>query len=226
MLKVQAFLANKLGEVANGVLEGLQDDGVIQFAHGGEQPDLVFSVCWPSRISQILIKHTRLGGVNIHTSLLPEGRGSHPLNWALIWGQEKTGITIHKIVDTYDAGDIVLQEEIPIFFTDDILALRARVEARFPNVIRTFFEDVEGHLANARQQNQALASYAQKRRPEDSELNLDAHPLHTYNLFRSCDPDEYPAFVIQDGKKVIVKRFDWKDRSYWDYNNADIEYAN
>ena len=142
----------------------------------------------PGRCQQIC-KLAALGAVNIHTGLLPEGRGSHPLNWALIWGKEKTGITIHRIVDTFDAGDICCQHEVPIFETDTIRSLRERVETFFPNVIASFFDEPERFLAQAWQQNQANASYAQKRLPEDGLLNENASHREQYNFIRAHDPE-------------------------------------
>jgi methionyl-tRNA formyltransferase/UDP-4-amino-4-deoxy-L-arabinose formyltransferase/UDP-glucuronic acid dehydrogenase (UDP-4-keto-hexauronic acid decarboxylating) len=69
-----------------------------------------------------------------------------------------------------------------------------------------FFDAPETYLRNSSKQNQALSSYAQKRYPEDSELNLNVSPRELYNLFRACDPDDYPAYVMKDGVKIIVKK--------------------
>ena len=188
-----------MGEIALNVLQMLPNVEIVE-----DDMDIIFSASCPVRIDQSWVKRAALGAVNIHTGLLPEGRGSHPLNWALIWGKDKTGITIHKIVDTYDAGDIVLQEEIPIFDTDNIVSLRQRVEDAFPKLVSIFFNDPEGFMREAKKQNQALASYAQKRRVEDSELNMNAPVKDIYNLYRSCHPVEYPAYVMVDGVKHIV----------------------
>lgn len=188
-----------MGELAQNVLEAI--DGVelyIGGQHNIGQFDFLFSASYPGKIPQEACKLAALGAVNIHTGLLPEGRGSHPLNWALIWGKQRTGITIHKITDTYDAGDIVAQDEIPIFDTDTIRTLRERVEIRFPNVIAAFMQDPKAMIEFAVPQNQALASYAQKRLPEDSELNPRVPARDMWNLYRSCDPDLYPAFITDD----------------------------
>lgn len=192
-----------MGELAEQALKDIKSVELVP--EDSQEVDLVFSASYPKRITAQVCSKAKLGAVNIHTSLLPEGRGSHPLNWALIWGKNKTGITIHKIVDTYDAGDICYQKEIPIFEDDTIKKLRHRVEVVFPRVIEAFFEKPEYYIKDAKQQNQAHATYAQKRRPEDSQLNLDASPFEILNLFRSCE-DDYPAFVVEpDGKKTIIR---------------------
>jgi methionyl-tRNA formyltransferase len=204
MIKVKPYCAGTMGMLAHGVLEQLVADGVIEF--DTYRPDITFSASWPEKIDKVLREEPRLAAVNIHTGLLPEGRGSNPLNWALIWGKDKTGITIHHMTETYDAGDIIMQEEVPIFDTDTIVQLRERVETIYPKLIALFFSDPLHFLRQSKSQDQALASYAQKRRPEDSKLNLSAPPRHIYNLWRSCDPVKYPAFVVEDGMVRVVDK--------------------
>lgn len=194
-----------MGELARQTIESI--DGV-ELLVGGEKNigpyDLVFSASYPGRITQATCKIAALGAVNMHTGLLPEGRGWHPINWSIIWGCQKTGITIHKIVDSYDAGDVCVQQEVPIFDTDTVRTLRERIDWAAPQLIRAFFEDPRFYLAKATKQNQAHVTYAPKRRPEDSELNLEASPREQYNLWRSCDPDEYPCFMWRHGLKYLV----------------------
>lgn len=202
MIKVKLYIGGRMGEIALAVIGEL---GHVQLVNDfSDDFDILFSASYPSRIPQEECRKARIGAVNIHTGLLPEGRGSNPLNWAIIWGKDRTGVTIHKIVDSYDAGDIVCQSEVPIFETDNIIKVRERVEWAFSNLIAAFFVDPAALLSQATKQNQAIASYAQKRRPEDSELNLSALPKQIWDLYRSCHPVEYPAFVMVDDKAQLV----------------------
>ena len=200
--KVLFYGKGPMGDLVRGVLESLD---TVELVPEYMDPDIVFSASWPARIPQSVVERTALGAVNLHTGLLPEGRGWHPLNWALIWGKDKTGITIHKIVDSFDAGDICLQQEVPIFDTDNIVRLRERVDALVPRMVVEFFNDPVVYMGLAKKQNQAQVSYAPRRFPEDSELNLEVSPRDMYNLFRACDPVEYPAYIMENGKKKIVK---------------------
>lgn len=197
-----------MGRLALDVLRGIEGIEVWPQRFVGDKPDapyLLFSASYPKRIPEDLLAGAALGAVNLHTGLLPEGRGWHPLNWALIWGRDKTGITIHKIVDSFDAGDICVQHEVPIFDTDTIVELRARVDATVPQVIAAFFEQPEHWISYATKQNQAHMTYAPKRRPEDSEINFEAPWRDVWNLYRSCDPVAYPAFVTLKGEKYRVE---------------------
>lgn len=214
---VKLFGGGRMGEIAQQVLEMLPNVELVDSL----KADIIFSASWPKKIPEDVIKYAVLGAVNIHTGLLPDCRGYHPLNWAIIWGRKVTGITIHKITDTLDGGDVCLQEEVPIFDTDNIVRLRERIEDVFPKLISVFFNDPEGFLKEAKQQNQALASYAQKRRAEDSELNMSASARDIYNLYRSCHPVEYPAFFFRDGVKYIITDLKLRD----DGETLDYEYV-
>lgn len=211
--KVLFFGTGKMGELVRNVLKSLDNVDFHEAVEGGptkvggEGYDLIFSASFPARIPAEICKLTALGAVNLHTGLLPEGRGWHPLNWAIIWGKDKTGITIHKIVDGFDAGDVCCQLEVPIFETDNIVRLRERVDSLVPMVIQNFFNRPDLLIRDAWPQNQAHVSYAPKRRPEESELNMHATPQEIYNLFRSCDPTEYPAFIMVNGVKKIVNNY-------------------
>lgn len=73
------------------------------------QPDVIVVACFPSRIPGSVVQISPLGGINIHPSLLPENRGPDPLFWAFRRGDGRFGVTIHRLSQRLDAGDIVDQ---------------------------------------------------------------------------------------------------------------------
>lgn len=77
-------------------------------------PDLLCVATFPHRITALHLAAARLGGLNIHTSLLPRHRGPDPLFWTYFHDDALAGVTIHVIVDEMDAGDIVAQAAIPL----------------------------------------------------------------------------------------------------------------
>src|SRR5690606_10048926 len=70
-----------------------------------------------------------LGTFNLHASLLPQYRGAAPINWAIINGEERTGVTTFFIDDKIDTGNILLQRETDILHTDDMGSLHDRLGA-------------------------------------------------------------------------------------------------
>ena len=77
-------------------------------------PDLAAVVAFGALLSRDWLELPPYGCINLHPSLLPKYRGAAPINWAVINGESKTGVTVFKIVEDLDAGDILLQRETPI----------------------------------------------------------------------------------------------------------------
>lgn len=77
-------------------------------------PDLLVSWFWITRLPMTLVHAARLGGVGVHPSLLPRHRGPDPTYWAIASGDEETGVTVHRIEEEYDTGEILAQERLRI----------------------------------------------------------------------------------------------------------------
>lgn len=77
-------------------------------------PDVCVTAAFGQILSQEILDIPRIGTVNVHSSLLPEYRGSSPINWAIICGEEKTGVTTMMTDKGMDTGDILLQREVEI----------------------------------------------------------------------------------------------------------------
>jgi methionyl-tRNA formyltransferase len=77
-------------------------------------PDMVVLAAFGQILPKELIDLPPLGCLNVHPSLLPKYRGAAPINWTLIHGEEKTGVTIMRMDEGVDTGDILLQEETAI----------------------------------------------------------------------------------------------------------------
>lgn len=78
------------------------------------EPDVIAVACFPWRLPEALLAMPRLGGVNLHPSLLPENRGPDPLFWTFRHGDTRTGVTVHLMTAELDAGPILRQTAIPV----------------------------------------------------------------------------------------------------------------
>lgn len=83
------------------------------------QPDLIITAAFGQFLPQRLLDIPIYGCLNVHGSLLPKYRGGAPIQYAILSGDDKTGITIMEMVKKMDAGDIVKQAEVPIAKQDD-----------------------------------------------------------------------------------------------------------
>lgn len=77
-------------------------------------PDLVVSWFWTTRLPMDIVESARFGGIGVHPSLLPRHRGPDPTTWAILSGDDVTGVTVHRIAAEYDTGAILEQETLPI----------------------------------------------------------------------------------------------------------------
>lgn len=77
-------------------------------------PDLVVSWFWTTRLPMEIVDAAKLGGIGVHPSLLPRHRGPDPTTWAILSGDDVTGVTVHRIAAEYDTGAILEQETLPI----------------------------------------------------------------------------------------------------------------
>lgn len=84
---------------------------------------------------------TDLPVVNIHPSLLPVGRGSWPMAQAILWGHKKSGITIHKIAEGFDTGDILLQQEFQISDDETHQSFMEKANSLVPKMIKALMAD-------------------------------------------------------------------------------------
>ncbi|MCD1024291.1 methionyl-tRNA formyltransferase [Enterococcus sp. SMC-9] len=83
-------------------------------------PDLIVTAAFGQFLPEKLLQIPRLGSINVHASLLPKYRGGAPVHYAIMNGDDKTGVTIMEMIKKMDAGAIYNQAEIPITKTDDV----------------------------------------------------------------------------------------------------------
>src|SRR6202142_1984056 len=130
----------------------------------------------------------RHGMIQFHPSLLPRYRGPSSINWPIIRGDTRTGLTIFRPTDGLDEGPIVLQKETPIG-PDDTLG-KVYFERLFPMGIAALLEAadlVSSGSATERAQDESLASYEGWCRAAEARLHWHHHVDLVYNLIRGCD---------------------------------------
>lgn len=107
-LKVKAIeLCIPVLQYAKVSREGLDDIRALQ-------PDIIVTAAFGQILSDAFLTIPKFAVLNVHASLLPKYRGSSPIQWSIINGDEKTGITIMKTVKAVDAGDVLLEKETEI----------------------------------------------------------------------------------------------------------------
>ena len=142
------------------------------------------------------------GMIQYHPSLLPKYRGPSSINWPIIRGDTRTGLTIFRPSDGLDEGPVILQKETPIG-PDDTLG-SVYFDRLFPMGIEALKEAADLVVAGrAREtvQDESQASYEGWCRDAEAAINWHNHIDHIYNLVRGCNPAP-GAWTLFNGKKL------------------------
>lgn len=145
-----------------------------------------------------------IGTFNLHASLLPNYRGAAPINWAVINGEEKTGLTTFFLKHEIDTGDIILQEEEPITAEDNVGTLYARLmEKGAPLVVKTVELVLSGDYTLKSQVLTDDIKHAPKIFTETCEINFEQGSKAIVDFIRGLSP--YPAAWCKlNGKKCKI----------------------
>jgi methionyl-tRNA formyltransferase len=168
------------------------------------RPDLILSAYYRNMISTKVLGLARLGAFNMHGSLLPKYRGRAPVNWAVLNGEPRIGMTLHRMVREPDAGAIVDQEGVEIGPRDTAEQAFRKV---LPCARRVLARQIDALLAGtAREtpQDASQATYFGGRRPEDGRIDWSRTTAQVFNLVRAV-ADPYPgAFTDVGGARLMV----------------------
>jgi len=162
----------------------------------------------PTRIWQLPV----LGTFNLHASLLPNYRGAAPINWAVINGESKTGLTTFLIDEKIDTGNILFKEEVSILPDETAGELHDKLMLMAPELVVKTVISISNHSVVPLVQDRVADSQIRKApkiyRP-NCLINWNQSTLPIYNMIRGLSP--YPAafteLISTDGKVFSIKIF-------------------
>lgn len=159
-------------------------------------------------LPEIVWDMPRLGTINLHASLLPQYRGAAPINWAIINGEKKTGVSTFKLKHKIDTGNILLQEKIKIEGNESAGSLHDKLmEAGAGLLLKTINLTASGDIQEREQPTGSTSVDSLKHAPkiftETCEIDWNKNVEDIYNLIRGLSP--YPAaFTFLNGKKLKI----------------------
>lgn len=149
-----------------------------------------------------------LGTINLHASLLPQYRGAAPINWAIINGEKKTGVTTFKLQHEIDTGNIMYTAECGIPEDQTAGELYAILQTLGAGLLKITVKAIsDGTVKEVPQSNIAVSElkHAPKIFKEDCVINWDAPVEKIYNLIRGLSPSP-AAFTDLNGKTLKILR--------------------
>ena len=171
----------------------------------GFAPEAIFSFYYRCMLSRGILDAAPRGAFNLHGSLLPAYRGRAPVNWVLVNGETRTGVTLHHMVEKPDAGDIIGQRAVDIDFGDTARTLYGKLCAAARELLAEVLPLIRIGRAPRIPQDLSKGSYFGGRRPEDGRIDWNRPAVQIYNLVRAVT-DPYPgAFAfLPDGRKIMI----------------------
>ena len=131
---------------------------VMKFIYSKEV-DVLISFNCPQRIKKDLLETPNIFPINIHLGYLPQYRGIFPIFHAFIKGEKYAGVTIHKMNEKFDDGDIIKQVKIPIDENDDLLSLYDKAFTEIPNLTVTVLKEIDSEKINLKRNKLEDSSY-------------------------------------------------------------------
>lgn len=139
--------------------------------------------------------------INLHASLLPKYRGAAPINWAIINGEKKTGVSVFRLVEKMDAGDIILDKEVDIKEEDNAVTMAEKLSEAGAKILVEAINLIEKNKASFKKQDASMANLAPKLRKSDGLLDWSMTASKLHNMVRGHMP--WPgAYTAFDGKTI------------------------
>jgi methionyl-tRNA formyltransferase len=167
--------------------------------------DILAVVAYGLKIPDALLEMTPHGAVNLHFSLLPAYRGAGPLNWAIIRGEEATGVTTFRLTSRMDAGPFYLQERSPIYPGETAGELGSRLSESGAALFVRTLDGIEDGSLEAKPQDDTLATMAPKLVKTDGRIDWTRPAVEIINLVHGVNP--WPgAYTTIAGETLKVWR--------------------
>lgn len=168
-------------------------------------PELVIVVAYGKILPKEILEFPKYGCINIHASLLPKLRGAAPIQWSVINGCEKTGVTSMQMDEGLDTGDMLITSELEIGENETAGELHDRVSALGAEVLEQTIAALQNGELKPEKQNHAEFTYAPMLSKELSPIDWNLPAREVHNKIRGLSP--WPsATAVLNGRKVKIHR--------------------
>ena len=165
--------------------------------------DVAIVVAYGRILPETFLQAFPKGAINVHFSLLPKYRGAAPINWAIVNGEEKTGVTTMQMDAGLDTGGILLQREIPIGANENAIELMRRLAALGADLLSETLAVFDELVAQP--QDDALATFAPIMKKEDGAIDWNRTAREISNRVRGFQPFPTSYTKFQDEKLTVWK---------------------
>ncbi|HIZ70554.1 MAG TPA: methionyl-tRNA formyltransferase [Candidatus Atopostipes pullistercoris] len=167
------------------------------------EPDLLITAAYGQYVPTKLLKAPTYRAINVHASLLPKYRGAAPIHYAVLKGDEVTGITIMYMEKVMDAGDIIAQREIPITKEDDTGTLFEKLSLLGRDLLMDTLPDIFAGKNASIKQDEEKVSFSPMITKEQEKIDWKKTAKEINNLIRALRPAP-GAYTIMEEKRFKI----------------------
>lgn len=164
--------------------------------------DWLFIIGWSQIAKKVVLETPTNGCIGMHPTLLPIGRGRAAIPWAIIKGLDKTGVTMFKLDEGVDTGDIIGQCVIDINENTTATELYKKVNEVHVELISKYWDDIVNDRVLLKKQDEDKATEWPERKPEDGEL-LSSMTMDEADKLVRAVTHPYPGAFYKDGEKTV-----------------------
>jgi methionyl-tRNA formyltransferase len=167
------------------------------------KPNMVVVVAFGQILPKDIINYPQMQCLNIHPSLLPKYRGAAPINWSIIRGETKTGVTIMLMDEGMDSGDILTQEKTDIGAVETYGELHDRLAQLGATLLIKTIEQVVAGTAQKQLQDASGVTFAPRLKKETGKINWHDNVINIVNLIRGLSPSP-AAYTHLEGQVLKI----------------------
>lgn len=177
-------------------------------------PDVIVVAAYGKLLGENILSLPRYGCINVHASLLPKYRGAAPIQWSVINGEKKTGVTIMKMELGLDTGDMLKKAETEIGENETASELHDRLKIMGAPLLEEVLEELENGTESPEKQNDSEHTYAPMLSRDMANIDFSKPAREVHNLIRGLS--EWPCAQFYIGEKrikayrseLVAKHFD------------------
>ncbi len=165
--------------------------------------DLIVTAAYGQFVPTKLLHAPTHRAINVHASLLPKYRGAAPIHYAVLEGEEKTGVTIMYMEKVMDAGDIISQREIPITDADDTGTLFEKLSLLGRDLLMDTLPSIFAGENDAIQQDEEKVTFSPMISKEQEQIDWNKTARQIFNHIRALRPAP-GAYTLLDGERFKI----------------------
>ena len=176
-------------------------------------PDYIFSFYYRKMLNKEILAIANKGAYNLHGSLLPKYRGRVPINWAVLHGEQQTGVSLHQMVLKPDAGALIAQEAVAILPNDTAHDVFQKAVCASERLLLAVMPQLLSGTMHSTALDLSKGSYFGRRQPEDGRIDWRQSAWQIHNLIRAVAPPYPGAYFDVGSQRVRVLRSHYRQEA-------------